>query len=160
MKFVFYFDSFTSLLAPHQGTVVVTPAHNQGNMNIEHWTSFVLNWTGGLCFFVAAISGLYVLRFYFQPTVWGINRTWWDVDHQPGEGVLDDLCRDLQKWPTSYCQDARRRKLDSGRVDAEAVIDELMEVKRLPYSLDLVLVTDNVHIFSGHWTGTSRRGWR
>ena len=26
-------------------------------------------------------------------------------------------------------QDARRRKLDSGRVDAEAVIDELMEVK-------------------------------
>ena len=27
-------------------------------------------------------------------------------------------------------QDARRRKLDSGRVDAEAVIDELMEVKK------------------------------
>ena len=29
-----------------------------------------------------------------------------------------------------YLQDARRRKLDSGRVDAEAVIDELMEVKK------------------------------
>ena len=28
-------------------------------------------------------------------------------------------------------QDARRRKLDSGRVDAEAVIDELMEVKNI-----------------------------
>ena len=29
-----------------------------------------------------------------------------------------------------WIQDARRRKLDSGRVDAEAVIDELMEVKK------------------------------
>ena len=81
-------------------------------------------------FFVEVISGRCVLRFYFQPTVWGINRTWWDVDHQPGEGVLDDLCRDWPQWLTSYCQDARRRKLDSGRVDAEAVIDELMEVKK------------------------------
>ena len=30
----------------------------------------------------------------------------------------------------NWIQDARRRKLDSGRVDAEAVIDELMEVKK------------------------------
>ena len=29
-----------------------------------------------------------------------------------------------------YLQDARRRKLDSGRVDAEAVIDELLEVRK------------------------------
>ena len=60
-------------------------------------------------------------------------------------------------------QDARRRKLDSGRVDAEAVIDELMEVgkkffpsmmrwksKKKETGLGVGLVAFNVHILTGH----------
>ena len=48
----------------------------------------------------------------------------------PGSMLIIDHCGHvIGRNDHSYGQDARRRKLDSGRVDAEAVIDELMEVK-------------------------------
>ena len=48
----------------------------------------------------------------------------------PGSMLIVDHCGHVIDRNYHSCgQDARRRKLDSGRVDAEAVIDELMEVK-------------------------------
>ena len=143
---------FSSRLAPHQGTAVVTPAHNQGiwapNQKSESW---LLCWSylWPLCTEVllsADCLGDQQNLVGCWPPAWRRCPRW----SLQGLAAMTDLilpgCPEEKTglWQ-GWCWGCDRWT-DGG--------------EKIPSSLDIGLVAYNVYISTGHWAGTSRRGWR